>query len=568
MKIRGLILFLCALSTWVRFRLADLTHWGVDEAANLWLASRILKGDIEPLGLMSSIGIRNLAGVPLLGIPFTFLPDLLSISRALSIMQLAVLAFLGFFLGRRTGERAVSTCVLLFFPSMILVSFSLWNQYLLLPISATNLALLLFLLRGRGGAMLRALVASAVVALALLMPAVHLMGFADLAVDLLLLCAVLTFRPRPFSVATATVCMLFVGPSAAVLYAPWIRVTFVNWGGPWSLLFFFVAILVVTTGAGILLFRGHSPRDILDRILEGCGYSRVLSWTILAVLLISLAACAFPSLLGAQLGHKLLVAGDPFGMAILAVQAMFALSLLPILFILVRECRKGLSCRDLILRFFPTHFPAATLLLVNASLLLIGRLVLNRTILTPFGRCDLLVSLVPALLAPLILLVQETSRARLRTACVAAVSITVPVLLCFALLGPSRAFWVRFPRFVPPSEMREAVDTVAILHRENSGGDMIDLGYDLEHGREWIVEKVTRFPGFRWYSIGRPYDWLLLRRHGLVNAHEGAIDRRGGNGFQLGYVCDNTPSPNMQVIIELEHLQIRQRQRDSDATGR
>jgi hypothetical protein len=552
------MLFLYVASAWVRFRLADLANWGVDEAANLWLASRILAGEMEPLGLVSSVGVRNLAGAPLMGMPFTFLPDLLSISCALSIIQLASLAFLGFFLGHRKDWRTFTTCVLLFFPSMVLASSSLWNQYLVLPISAANLALLLFLLEGQGGARLRAGAASAVVALALWQPAVHLMSFVDLAVHLVLLCVVLAFRPRPFSAVTAATSLFAIGAAASFLYAPWVLETYMRLRGRWGLTLPFVAIMIIAVCAVPLLVRRYDPQAILDRILADSGRSRVLSWIILIVLLTSLAACAYPSLPGAQSGQRLIAARDPFGLAMLAAQAAVTLSLLPALLVVIRGCMQGLSCRELMLRCFPTRSPAAMLLLVYAGLLLAGRLVLNRTILSPAGRCDLLVSLVPALLAPLLLLVQETVSTRMRAACAAAAALVVGVLFCFALVGPSRAFWSHSPRFVPPSEMREAVDWVAARHRESGGGGVIDLGYDLEYGREWIVEKVTRFPGFRWYSIGRPYDWLLWRRHGLVNAHEGAVERKGGNGFQFGYQCDGAPPSDMQVILQLDHLQIRQ----------
>jgi len=554
-----LIAFLCVGSAWVRFGLADLADWGVDEASNLWLATRTITGDVEPLGLVSSVGIRNLAGAPLIAVPLALLPDLLSISRALSMMQLAALAFLGFSLGRRPGERVFAACVLVFFPSMILASFSLWNQYLVLPISATNLALLLFLTEGGGGAVLRAVAASAVAALALFQPAVHLMGFADLAVHLVLLCAVLALRPRPFSKATAAACLLVVGAAAAVLYSPWILDTFSRLRGRWDLMLFYPAVVVVAAGAGALLVRRHGLSAIVERVLAESGHSRTLSWAMLAALLTSLAACAYPSLPGAQPGRRLLAAEDPFGRAMLVVQVALAVSFLPAVHLVTRGCVKGLPCRDVILRCFPTRAPAATLLLVHAGLLLAGRLILSRTILLPSGRCDLLVSLVPALLAPSILLVQETGRVRLRAPCAASATLAVIVLFSFCLVGPSRAFRSCFPRFVPPSEMREVVDWVAARHVQDGGGRVIDLGYDLIHGREWIPELVTRFPGFRWYSIGRPYDWLLMRRHGLVNGHEGAVDRRGGEGFQLGYLCERTPSPAMQVLLRLDRLEIRRR---------
>lgn len=561
MSNRSVILILCVVSIWVRFRLADLADWGVDEAANLWLASGILSGKTDLLGLVSSVGVRNLAGVPLIGIPFTLFPDLLSISRGLSVVQLTALVFLSFSLGGKGGWRIFGVCLLLFFPSLILASFSLWNQYLILPVSTVNLALLLFLLGGRSGGVLRAVAASAVVGFSLLEPAVHLMGFAELCVHLLLLCAVLAVSPRPFDTSAAAVCMLILGGAAAALYVPWIEHVATRVRGASVLPFFFTVLLAIVAGARMLHVRRLGMKSILNRVLEAGGRSRALSWMVLAVMITGLAMCTLLSLQGAQPGDRLLNAGAPFGVALLTVQAALALSLLPALSTVVRKCIKGSSCRDLIVSCFPAGAPAAALVLVHGGFLLAGRLVLSPCSFLPLGRCDLLVSLVPAVLAPWILLVQNTRYAHVRAVTLLASALAVAVPLLFVLSGPSRAFWSGFPRFVPPSEMRVAVDYVAALHQQNRGGKVIDLGYDLEQGREWIAEKVTRFPGFRWYSIGRPYDWLLLRRHGLVNAHEGAVERRGGNGYQLGYACDGEPSPEMKVLLRLDHLQIRQRQK-------
>lgn len=123
-------------------------------------------------------------------------------------------------------------------------------------------------------------------------------------------------------------------------------------------------------------------------------------------------------------------------------------------------------------------------------------------------------------------------------------------------VGVSRAYIERFWHSIPPSEMREAVDWVSARHLEQGGGEAIDIGYDLEQGREWINDVACR-SWTSWYSIGRPYDWLLKRRHGLDNIREGTCERTGGTGFQLGYrLLDETPE-DMVVVHTLEHLEIR-----------
>jgi len=94
----------CGVAAAARWRLAEFADWGIDESANLWLGSLILDGNAPTVGLSSSRGVLNLAGAPLLAAPLARLPDLLAVSRALSMLQLAVLLILGLVLarGRRT----------------------------------------------------------------------------------------------------------------------------------------------------------------------------------------------------------------------------------------------------------------------------------------------------------------------------------------------------------------------------------------------------------------------------------------------------------------------------------
>ena len=138
-----------AIAAYLRWQLADLADWGIDESANLWLASSILSGHHVPLGLVSSRGVPNLAGAPLLATPLARLPDLLGISRALSLVHLGTLGTSGLALAKRGGAPATTAAVLAFFPALTLASSSVWNQYLTIPLAATIIALLLFLAERR-----------------------------------------------------------------------------------------------------------------------------------------------------------------------------------------------------------------------------------------------------------------------------------------------------------------------------------------------------------------------------------------------------------------------------------
>src|SRR5262249_13225869 len=165
----------------VRWLLADLADWGIDEAANLWLATLVLDGASLGVGLVSSTGTPNLAGAPLLAAPLARLPDLLAGSRVLSLLQLMVLLLFALVLARGRG-RLTAALALAFCPAALLSSFSLWNQYLALPINAAITALLVLLVESRLEAHRATGLDAALllVALLLLQPALHLAGFADL----------------------------------------------------------------------------------------------------------------------------------------------------------------------------------------------------------------------------------------------------------------------------------------------------------------------------------------------------------------------------------------------------
>jgi hypothetical protein len=242
----------------------------------------------------------------------------------------------------------------------------------------------------------------------------------------------------------------------------------------------------------------------------------------------------------------------------LVSQMAMVLAFVPSVLRLRRDCRTHTTATVLLREHFP-RCTDAVVLLSYAVLLCAARLVLALTLRMPWGRSDLLLAVVPALLCPLLLLRQPsswTSAGRggvwLSVACAAS-------LFCrLGATGLSDVHQQGYSLIVPPSEMRSAVDWVAARHRERGGGGTIDLGYDLDDGLEWVTTSRCG-PGNSWYSIGRPYDWLLLRRHGLANSHEGFCPRRGGAVWQLGYRGAAGGSLGMRVVQSFEHIEVRRR---------
>lgn len=553
LQARLLLLAIVCASGFVRWHVADYAQWGIDEAANLWQGTRILAGESVPVGLVSSRGVPNLAGAPVLAAPFSLLPDLLSISRTLSLLHLAGLVVLGLSLGRRSGRSGTIVAALAFHPALFLSSSSFWNQYLTLLFTALLIPLLFVIVEGRTGPAARAGALVAIAALAIAQPSVHLASFADLGVHLVLIGMVFLFRPAPVDRRILLPGLLLVLAGAAYLYVPWLERVLPEIGTAEKAAAAGGAVLAAVAAA---VLRHRRVRAALEGFGSRALSSHALSWLWLASLCLCIGVVSFLPFSGAQSGGRLIEARDPAGILLLAAQGGMAAALFPEAWRIFRECRRGMPLGTLLDLHVPGPRARVLLLAAYPVLLLAARLPLEPTLLQPGGRSDLLLPLVPAFLAPLFLLAgsaRSTAGPRLlRLSTVGAAA----AFLWLSAIGFSSVFRHAHPSFVPPSEMRAAVDDVAVRHRARGGGSRIDLGYDLDRGLEWINEVACR-PWTSWYSIGRPYDWLLLRRHGLRNTREGECLRLGGTGFQLGFVSPGAPPAGMETVRRLAHLEIR-----------
>ena len=310
--------------------------------------------------------------------------------------------------------------------------------------------------------------------------------------------------------------------------------------------------------AAVAALLSSSPRSPIARPLASAASSRALAWSVPAIL----AGCAWLAgvtvFRGSQAAARLADGGNPWGWILLACQGGLMAAAGPPLAATFADCRRRLPLGELIRKRFPGREAAAALLLAGVPLLVAARWGLEPTLLESRGRPDLLLPLLPALLAPHLLF--AAAAPRLAGAAAAAVGVGVGAaaagLLVFSLAGPATRYRDRLPLIIPPGEMREAVDWIAARHRAGNGGPTIDVGYDLERGREWIA-RVGCGHGTSWYTVSRPFDWLLRRRHGLAAAREGSCARSGGGRFRVGYREPGGATPAGTELLELRHIVIR-----------
>jgi hypothetical protein len=345
-----LALVIVVASAAVRWLVADLADWGVDQGANLWLGTNILDGQHVPLGLMSSRGISNLPGAPIIVAPFALLPDLLAISRAVSLLHLGALSMLAVVIWKTGGRLDVAVSSLVFFPALLFASSTIWNQYLavLLTVAAIPLLLVVAGRRGDGIAQAAALVGLALVAVAL--PAVHLTGFVDLGVLAALVAAILTLRPRPIQLAVLGSGLVAVGVLAAAVYAPWFKALTAPGG---------VSVVAVAGlsagGVGAVALLSWSIATIAP-LLERTTFG---SWLCAGALFLFAVVVAVLPFIGALVYRTVLLTA-PAGAILFALQAGVVLSWSPGLTHLIRRCRRGTAVHELLERHFhsPTEVPA------------------------------------------------------------------------------------------------------------------------------------------------------------------------------------------------------------------
>ncbi|HWA10217.1 MAG TPA: hypothetical protein VG838_12260 [Opitutaceae bacterium] len=145
----GVLIFLGL--AWQRWELAGVAQWREDQATNLWLGLQMWRGVyFAPVGLINSLGTPNPNGLNWLGFALSALPSLRLASLALGLVQLGLIARLCWLLFRETpllfwaALLAAGSCL-----QVVLTGVELWAQWTL---GLLNLLFLGELVRLRQGA--------------------------------------------------------------------------------------------------------------------------------------------------------------------------------------------------------------------------------------------------------------------------------------------------------------------------------------------------------------------------------------------------------------------------------
>jgi hypothetical protein len=539
-----------AISIHLRWSLAGLADWGLDEASTIWLAWLGVNGHPVSLGLLSSRDIPNMSGAPLLTLPLALIASPVWISRALSLAQLALLLLFARALCRRGASSVVAVPVMVLMPALMLTSASLWNQYYATDLSALQLTLLVVWADRDASPGLRRSASAGYIGIGLLMPTVHLIGFTDLGATLIVCLAVWTRGPRAeWPAAPGWLIGMMTAVILGVLYVPWVH-WFVERSGAAPVGIVLASTAIAGVGAVIALARAKGP------LLQTPAQSRVVARGI-AVLLWIFPAVAALSFFGAQIGTRLLLLLQPEGYLLLAAQLLVVAALLTFAPAPRTDGVRAVDAADLLRRRFQSPACAA-IVIAHTTPALASRIAIMPSLLIG-ARPDLLASLVPGLLATMLLVKRGRSGAWPALPFATGLVMAVAASYWLAIARLDGVPQSRYPLFVPGSEMTSVVDRLAAVQPEQGTGGTIDVSYDLARGLDWVMHACG--PARPWFTVGRQYDWLLLARHDLRNVHEGSCDRSGPARWQIGY--RDAPVPQgMRVVERFEHVEIRARMPD------
>lgn len=114
-----------------RISWASISQWREDQSVNIWLGYTQPINQI-PVGLVNSQGMPNPNGMILLGVLISRLPGLWFISSFLGIIQALLLTFLSWCWFGKTKLFIFTSCILLSSAVLRAISIEFWNQWILL----------------------------------------------------------------------------------------------------------------------------------------------------------------------------------------------------------------------------------------------------------------------------------------------------------------------------------------------------------------------------------------------------------------------------------------------------
>jgi hypothetical protein len=501
-----------------RYYWAQISQWREDEAANLWLGYTEKIGNI-PVGLISSALIPNPNGMIILGFFLSILPSLLLISFFLGFSQIALLSLIGWKFFRKNWHELLLVTI----PSLTSVilrssSVEFWNQY---TITLVNIFFLFWALRYLEKSSLWNLPPIAV--LILTAPALYLAGVVNAVVMAIITLGMILYK-RPstnnFWLVTSFIVLIILA-SGLLTWLPYFQ---------------YVSLNQIRGYNQNIPAQFVSPKPTLASFLKIPLYVP-FQWAKSEIF-----PFAFKHADEHILSHWAEILLRWVGTSYL-LQTVFAFAVF--LFTVFLAWKKRISGNDSNLTINP---PAIQLVVLSA--LIIG---LSYAITLFLGgpnwidakRADQTVQFLPMFLFLVFLLpITFMNKGRLQKI-IAGLSFASLILFAVVNLTCGLLIIRDHLRYhgrrlteadVPLIDKQRVVDFIANDWKMHSSSNIIPVDYDLGGGRwDWVPEFGKRLE--KWYAapmtMGRSFDYELLRRYGLTNAQEGTQIRTFGDGRYL-----------------------------------
>ena len=531
----GVIIVSALLLLIDRYYWAQIAQWREDQATNLWLGYTARIGNI-PVGLMSSQRIPNPNGMILLGIIFSKLPNLLSVSIVLGVTQVILIALVGWQAFKEKREY-VLVAIIPVLSSVILRSTSVefWNQY---TSTLVNLFFLFWALKYLENRSLWNILPITI--LIVLAPSLYLAGIVNAIVMTILTVGMLIYqRPKwvnVFPVLMVTIAVILL--SIFITWLPYLHAVdleqLTNYNNKTRL----------------------SPVDMLDSLLEsffGLPFYGALQWSDQSIYTQAFND-ANPKILSSSTLYLLRMIG-----AVYLLQTLFAFAVLLrgiVVHLLKRKTKEGSALN--------INSPTARLVTLAGLFICLSYAFSSWLGGPPWiigARPDQTVQFLPMFLLLIFLLpLTFTLRSGMEQSILKISYGTVVIfgainMLCGWMILHDHLHYrgtVITEADVPLAQKMQVIKFIADDWKRTSDSDIIPVDYDLGGGIwDWVPTFGNALT--KWYPApmtdGREFDYEFLHQYGLVNYQEGKQFRTFGTGRYLITYTLETPPQNENKTI-------------------
>ena len=517
-----------------RYYWAQISQWREDQATNIWLGYTAGFGNM-PIGLISSKGIPNPNGMLLIGSILSILPDLLSVSFFLGIVQIILLVLVGW----KSFGRDWKYFLLAILPSLTSVilrssSIEFWNQY---TITLVNVFFIYWVIRYLEKPSLWNLPPIAI--LISIAPSLYLAGIANAIVMSALTLLLLLFKHPPLK-GFFPVLTIIIGIMALSVYLTWypffqnvglekiidykktspgiIGTIQIFWNSIWDLPSY-VTFQWVDYTKFDLAIKHASPQllsPISNLMLKLVGRAYFLQAIFAFITFTSMVATIFWKLISKKdLGIKI----NTMALRLVVLAGLFISLSYGVAYWLNGPAWIEGERPDQTVQFLP--------------LFLLIIFILPVTII-PNGKIGKIINW---------------------TSYLSLAGFSVINILCGIYIVRDHLQYrgnILTEADVPLIQKMQALDFIVTDWRQHSNSNIIPVDYKLGGGRwNWVPEFGAQL--LQWYPApmteGRSFDYELLRHYGLKNQQEGVQYRLFGNArYLITYAFESPPHIDGAII--------------------